>query len=223
MTLTTASPAPQIALPKRYHPAQVILHWLIAALIFITPLLVAEGERGTQSPALGGIPVIGFHMLFGIAVLALLVVRLIVRWAIRRPEWATTGSALLDWVGKLTHLGLYFFTFAVTITGLIFALQTNRLAAVFGGATAAQFPPGIRQPGQFPPPGIRPGGQGSPGFEGGFGDGLRAAGRFVFRAFHELSWKILLALIILHVGAALYHQFIRKDNLLGRMWFGSST
>ena len=48
-------------------------------------------------------------------------------------------------------------------------------------------------------------------------------GRFVFRAFHELSWKILLALIILHVAAALYHQFIRRDNLLGRMWFGSST
>jgi len=24
----------------------------------------------------------------------------------------------------------------------------------------------------------------------------------------------------LHVGAALYHQFVRKDNLLARMWFG---
>lgn len=31
---------------------------------------------------------------------------------------------------------------------------------------------------------------------------------------------VLIALIVLHVGAALYHQYIRKDNLLSRMWFG---
>lgn len=31
---------------------------------------------------------------------------------------------------------------------------------------------------------------------------------------------VLIALIAMHVGAALYHQFIRRDNLLSRMWFG---
>ncbi|MFN3491081.1 MAG: cytochrome b, partial [Anaerolineales bacterium] len=34
-----------------------------------------------------------------------------------------------------------------------------------------------------------------------------------------LSWA-LLALVLLHVGAAFYHQFVRKDNLIARMWFG---
>ena len=34
-----------------------------------------------------------------------------------------------------------------------------------------------------------------------------------------ISW-LLLGLVALHFGAAMYHQFIRKDNLLGRMWFG---
>jgi cytochrome b561 len=34
-----------------------------------------------------------------------------------------------------------------------------------------------------------------------------------------LSW-VLLVLIFLHVGAAFYHQFIRKDNLIARMWYG---
>jgi cytochrome b561 len=29
-----------------------------------------------------------------------------------------------------------------------------------------------------------------------------------------------MALILLHVDAALYHQFILKDNLLQRMWYG---
>lgn len=37
---------------------------------------------------------------------------------------------------------------------------------------------------------------------------------------HGLLSSILLVLVALHVGAALYHQFIRKDNLLARMWFG---
>ena len=31
---------------------------------------------------------------------------------------------------------------------------------------------------------------------------------------------ILLALVVLHFAAAMYHQFFRKDRLLSRMWFG---
>ncbi len=210
---------------KRYHPVLVSLHWVIAALVFITPLLAGEGEReGRRRTALtGGIPLINIHMILGITVLILLLVRLLIRWRIKRPDWATTGSAFLDRIGQWTHIGLYFFTFAVTITGIIFALQTNRLARVFGasGPAFGQGAPGIAQPGQFPPPGgSQPGaGERPEGFEGG----VRLVGAFIFRAFHELSWKILLALIILHVAAALYHQFLRRDNLLGRMWFGRST
>jgi cytochrome b561 len=43
---------------------------------------------------------------------------------------------------------------------------------------------------------------------------------FSLGMFHEGVWILLILLIALHVGAALYHQFILKDNLLGRMWFG---
>jgi cytochrome b561 len=34
---------------------------------------------------------------------------------------------------------------------------------------------------------------------------------------------LLCGLIVLHVTAALWHQFLRKDGLLGRMGFGSRT
>jgi len=37
---------------------------------------------------------------------------------------------------------------------------------------------------------------------------------------HQLGWILAVGLILLHVGAALYHQFILKDNLLARMWYG---
>ena len=40
------------------------------------------------------------------------------------------------------------------------------------------------------------------------------------RGGHGLFSWLLLGLVALHFGAAMFHQFIRKDNLLGRMWFG---
>ncbi len=40
------------------------------------------------------------------------------------------------------------------------------------------------------------------------------------RAVHGNFAYVIAALVALHIGAALYHQFIRKDNLLSRMWYG---
>ena len=39
---------------------------------------------------------------------------------------------------------------------------------------------------------------------------------------HHLAWFLAILLVLAHVGAALYHQFILKDNLLSRMWYGKS-
>ena len=54
------------------------------------------------------------------------------------------------------------------------------------------------------------------------GDGTMPADLFVYpqRFMHGILSNLMMALVALHVGAALYHQFIRKDNLLARMWFG---
>ncbi|MDU8927822.1 cytochrome b [Alisedimentitalea sp. MJ-SS2] len=41
------------------------------------------------------------------------------------------------------------------------------------------------------------------------------------RAVHGIIAKLLMALVLLHVAGALYHQFIRKDGLIRRMWFGN--
>lgn len=40
------------------------------------------------------------------------------------------------------------------------------------------------------------------------------------RLAHGLLTKLLLALIVLHVVGALYHQFVVKDRLFARIWFG---
>ncbi len=226
VTVASSSGTKSLSSVKRYHPALVALHWLIAILIFGAALLGGENEGGRergegrnfpqpgiqqQGPGAapqqrfpqGGFPPqagsqnifsqIGIHMILGIAILVLLAIRLIVRWTTKRPNWASAGNTFFDWVGNLTHWGLYVLTFAMAITGIILASQRGQLARVLGIGT-------------FTPGSFRRGGL---GFSLGF--------------LHGGVWTLLLLLTILHIGAALYHQFILKDNLMGRMWFGKQT
>jgi cytochrome b561 len=46
---------------------------------------------------------------------------------------------------------------------------------------------------------------------------------FNARRLHGLVAPALALLVMLHVGAALYHQFLLKDKLLSRMWFEKKT
>jgi cytochrome b561 len=193
--MSTNVPATTTPKPKRYSPVLVSLHWIIAILILSTVLLANEGEgrgEGGGGATIAGIPPIGVHMILGVAILVLLIIRFIVRWRTQHPDWATTGNRFLDKVGEITHWALYLFTFGMTITGISLAMRGNRLARTFGLASAAPL-------GQFRPRG------------------------FSIGMFHGAIWFFLLLLILLHIGAAFYHQFILKDNLLGRMWYGNQT
>ncbi|MFY8102873.1 MAG: cytochrome b/b6 domain-containing protein, partial [Ramlibacter sp.] len=40
------------------------------------------------------------------------------------------------------------------------------------------------------------------------------------RVLHAVAAKLLMALIVLHVAAALWHHTVRRDGLLRRMGFG---
>jgi len=42
------------------------------------------------------------------------------------------------------------------------------------------------------------------------------------RTVHGLTSRLMLGLLALHIGAALYHQFIRRDRLLARMGVGAA-
>ena len=43
------------------------------------------------------------------------------------------------------------------------------------------------------------------------------------RMVHGLLVNLLILFIAAHVVAGLYHQFVRKDGLFGRMWFGDRS
>jgi cytochrome b561 len=55
-----------------------------------------------------------------------------------------------------------------------------------------------------------------------FGDGAMPAdfAGNPARAVHGVLSGLLLALIVVHVAAAVWHQKVRRDGLMARMWFG---
>lgn len=172
--------------PVRYHPLLVILHWLSAFLVIVM-LLVGMFALKQMPNTEAKIPSLALHMGVGITILLLTALRVIVRLSTRLPAPAKTGSALLDIVGRVTHVLLYVGMIGMGISGLGIASQAGLFASVFERS-------GAPLPKDFF------------AFPARYGHGYLALG--------------LLALVGLHIAAAFYHQFIRRDNLLTRMSFG---
>lgn len=169
-------------MPDRYHPALVVLHWLLALMLF--GALVA----GTVvlAPAANADPdkLISFrmHMGLGLAIGVLMLVRLIVRLRTAHPAPVRTGNALLDSLAPWVHRLLYLLAFAMVGSGVALSIGSGLGTAVFGdGPMPASF------------------------------DGFAA------RAAHGVISTLLMLAILLHVAAALYHQFVRRDGLMARM------
>src|SRR6267154_1620762 len=83
--------AMKTALVSRYHPLLVTLHWLLAVLIIAMlciGLLVLAPMPSTDPHKIGLLLV---HMSVGMAILALMLARFIVRMRTSRPADATTG------------------------------------------------------------------------------------------------------------------------------------
>ena len=154
---------------RGYSIYQISLHWLIAALVFVQ-LVFGESMAEFVEAAEEGEPVsaqdgwlAGVHYYFGIAILALVAVRLALRLVNGAPPPPETNGAL-ELLGKVAHWLFYVLLVAVPVTGLL---------------------------GYY------------------FGD--------PYGEIHAWAKPLFIGLIVLHVTAALYHQFWRKDGLLMRM------
>jgi cytochrome b561 len=173
--------------PKRYNPWLVTIHWL-TALLFILNLLAGTFVLKWLPNEAAKITPLASHMTIGILILVLTLVRIFVRLTTPAPAHATTGNALLDKIGILTHYLLYLGALGLGISGLGIASQAGLFQSVFGAA------------GQLP--------EDFYVFPARYGHGYLA--------------NALILLVLLHIGAALFHQFVRKDGLLSRMGYGKS-
>jgi cytochrome b561 len=174
---------PNTEQPKRYHPIHVTLHWLTALLVF-TPLLVGFFVFA-RTPDAQEAQMLGLHKWIGIFLGVVVILRVVTRFAFKRPAPADAGHPVLNVLGKVVHFFLYVAIFGMLFTG-------DSLDEAYGLENIMA------------------------------GNGTMPENLFVYpeRILHGNAAYVLAALVVLHIGAALYHQFIRKDSLLARMWYG---
>lgn len=172
---------------KRYHPALVALHWIVAVMILMALFLGGPGLANIDNADPGKVTALGGHMIWGIVVGALMLIRLLVRVKSQHPPAADAGNAALNSGAKVSHWAMYVLVFAMVGSGLGIAFSANLFEIAFGGT-------GLSLPADF--------------------SGISA------RVAHGVIASLITALIALHLLGWAYHQFIRKDGLISRMWFG---
>lgn len=174
---------------SRYHPALVVLHWLMALFVIAALALGAFVLAKTPNASPMKIEALRAHASGGMAILVLMLIRLTIRIRSAHPAPASAGHPILDWLGWASHRLFYVTVIAMAGSGIIMALQTGLFDTVF------------------------------------FGQGKLPADFWVFpiRGVHYALSRLLMTLIAVHVVAALYHAFVLRDALLGRMFFGRRT
>lgn len=109
--------------PQGYSRLQITLHWTIAVLIVIQLTINGDMQQAfAQRLASGEIPPNGgaiFHMVVGISIIALALLRLLVRLARGTPAPPPDNSALVNLLSHATHLLLYGFLFFMPLTGAL--------------------------------------------------------------------------------------------------------
>lgn len=172
--------------PEGYTTLQRGFHWLMALAIFITlglGIVVSQLPRG---PALA--QVMFFHKSCGVTVLALLVLRVIVRFGQGVPEYRKPLGKMVDLSSKAAHVALYALMVLLPLSGYVVSSAAGRDTSVFGLFTLPNL---IAR-----------------------NDALHEAAEgahFVF------AWAIGV-LIVLHAAAAIWHGYVKKDEVMARMW-----
>ena len=183
---------------KRYTSVAISLHWLIAILLIG---LIAVGKYMNELEETDHLrfELIQWHKSFGILALLLVVIRVIWRLTHRPPALSSRMPSWERFAASATHLFLYLLVLLVPLSGwLMVSVSPLNLATELFGV--------------IPWPHLS--------FEGASGFALadkETVSELSITAHHFLA-NGLLILVLLHIGAALRHQFVLKDNLLSRMW-----
>lgn len=178
------------------------LHWLMAAMLLVqVPLgfmmvdaydawLAGHGDTALV------MQLSRVHNTTGFLLLILVLLRL--SWRLGNPS-PDLPAALLAWqqfVARATHIGLYALLLVFPLSGwaALSAYAGDFPIFFFGRDDVFRIVP------QAPP--------GSP-----FNSDL-------FGEIHESCWKVGAVILLLHISAALWHEYIRRDGVLSRMWRG---
>ena len=118
---------------SRYHPALVVLHWVLALFIIAALALGALVLVKIPNSSPMKIEALRSHMTGGLAILAMMLIRLVIRMRSAHPAPASAGHPLLDRLAWASHRLFYGTVAAMAGSGIIMALQTGLFDTVFLG------------------------------------------------------------------------------------------
>lgn len=185
----------------QYHGIAIGLHWLIAFLI-LGLLAVGKYMTGLDENDASRYLLTQWHKSFGIAVLLASLFRLWWRFTHRPPALPDTMKRWEKFASSATHVAIY---------GLIIGVPLSGWALV--SVSPLNVPTVLFQ--QIPWPHLP--------VLSSLAD--KASYEHLLGDIHEWAANALLLLVILHVGAALRHQFQLRDGIMQRMsvWTPTGT
>ncbi len=186
---------------ERYNRVAIGLHWLIAGLIIA---LIPIGLLLEDIPKAYQVTVYQMHKSFGLMVLFLSLARL--GWRLMNPP-PPLPDGMRAWE-KLSahalHMTFYVLIIAIPITGwMMVSTSPKNIPTMF--LTLFNWP--------------------HIWFLAGLAVEQKKVLVGVFHETHEILAFTIIGLLVLHIGAALKHQYINKDNAMARMlpWMGKTT
>ncbi|MFZ5566602.1 MAG: cytochrome b [Pseudomonadota bacterium] len=175
--------------PARYTPTAIALHWLLALLLLG---MFVVGLYMTSLPfSPQRLRLYNWHKWAGIVVLTLSFLRLLWRLSHRPPALPDAVLAVMPawqrYAHHATHGALYVLFFAIPLLGWAYSSAAGFPIVVFGVLPLPDFMP------------------------------VDKALAEALKPWHGYAAYALAALVVLHVAAALKHQFVDRDSLLTRM------
>jgi cytochrome b561 len=116
---------------KRYHPALVTLHWLLAVAILLAIGFGSLALDGMANDNIHKPGLLRIHIVVGIFILLFTIVRLTVRARTARPTPVVTDKPLLDKLAVGIHHLLYTLTILGALAGLALAYSADLFAVLF--------------------------------------------------------------------------------------------
>ena len=173
---------------QHFTPLQRLLHWSMAVAI-LAMLFIGVGMVSTIAPKY--LTLVSIHKPLGIAILALALVRLIVRFTRGAPGLPRDLPEPMKLAAHLSHYALYALMIGMPLVGW---------AMVSAGGYPVTIGGSLRLPALV-----------------GQSDSLQAT----LRTLHVFGAFAFFALILTHLAAALFHALVRRDGVFEAMAGGT--
>lgn len=173
---------------SRYRPLQRHLHWTIFFLVLAAYVLINVHHMTSRGVFWHGFSE-HLHMLAGVCVLLLMLPRLWLRGKYGAPPIEPPLSRVVRWFARVTHWALYAFLILQPVLGLAYRQLEGKSVSLLGVTLIPSF---VSHPD-------------------------KALAKEWFFQYHALLGTTFYWIIGLHIVAALWHHYLRRDDTLQRM------